>query len=236
MADEYLYGEALKRMDALAGNGQPVFLSLLTVSNHRPYTYPAGRIDKDPAKKRRENAATYADWSFGDFIDKARGHAWFRDTVFVFMGDHGPRVYGAAQVPIPGYRVPLLFYSPSHIAAEQNPVLGSNMDVAPTLLGLLGLSYDSPFFGVDLRRVKAGEGRIVMEHNFSVALGDGAHAAMILPGRGTRGYTMTPGPHELEPVSEPNREALRRAVALIQTAHRMFYAHQYHELGSQPAR
>ena len=234
-ADEYLYAEALKRMDTLASEGKPAFLSLLTVSNHRPYTYPAGRIDKDPARKRRESAATYADWAFGEFVDKARGHAWFRDTVFVFMGDHGPRVYGAAQVPIPGYRVPLLFYAPGHIAPERNPVLGSNMDVAPTLMGLLGLSYDSPFFGIDLRRVKADEGRVVMEHNFSVALGDGTHAAMILPGRGTRGYAMTPGPYELEPQAAPDPQALKRTVALIQTAHRMFYGRQYHDLGSPPA-
>lgn len=235
VADEYLYGEALKRLDALAGAGRPTFLAMLTVSNHRPYTYPAGRIDKDPAKNRRESAATYADWAFGDFIEKARGHAWSRDTVFVFMGDHGPRVYGAARVPVPSYRIPLLFYSPAHIPPERNPVLGSNMDVAPTLLGLLGLSYDSPFFGVDLRRVPPGGGRIAMDHNFSVAVGNGREVAMLLPGRGTRGYAMEIGPHELQPLAEPDPDMLRRTIALIQTAHHMFYRHEYHDLAAAPA-
>lgn len=231
VADEYLYGEALKRFDALTSDGRPAFLAMLTVSNHRPYTYPPGRIDKDPAQKRRENAATYADWAFGDFIERARSHAWFRDTVFVFMGDHGPRVYGAAQVPVPSYRVPLLFYAPTHIAPQRNPVLGSNMDIAPTLLGLLGLSYDSPFFGVDLRRVPPGAGRIAMEHNFSVAVGDSTSVAMLLPGRGSRGYAMDIGPHELKGRDEPDPDMLHRTVALIQTAHHLFYSRRYHELG-----
>lgn len=227
-ADEDLFSEALRRLDAMTKEAAPVFLSLLTVSNHRPYVYPAGRIAKDPAQKRKENSATYADWAFGDFIERARGHAWFKDTVFVFIGDHGPRVYGAAQVPVPSYRVPLLFYAPAHIGAERNATLGSSMDMAPTLLGLLGLSYDSPFFGVDLRRVPSDAGRVAMEHNFSVALGDGRDVAMLLPGRHTRGWSMQPGPDALQPQSDANAALTQKTIALYQTAHRLFYAHHYH--------
>ncbi len=229
VADEYLFGEALRRMDEMATGAQPVFLSLLTVSNHRPYTYPEGRIDKDPARKRKENSATYADWAFGDFVERARARPWFRDTVFVFVGDHGPRVYGAAQVPVPSYRVPLLFYAPAHVAAERNATLGSSMDMGPTLLGLLGISHDSPFFGVDLRRVPPGGGRVAMEHNFAVALGDGSSVAMLLPGRQTRGWAMKPGPVELTPLQGADPALADRAIALYQTAHRLFYGRRYHE-------
>ena len=228
VADEYLFGEALKRLDAMTAAGKPVFLGLLTVSNHRPYVYPKGRIDKDPEAKRRENAATYADWAFGNFVDRARTHAWFKDTVFIFIGDHGPRVYGAAQVPVPSYRVPLLFYAPAHIAPGRDGTLGSSMDMAPTLLGLMGISYDSPFFGVDLRHVPVGGGRVAMEHNFSMALGDGRHVAMLLPGLGARGYDMTPDPAELVPRPAPDPDLLRRSIALYQTAYRMFYGRTYH--------
>ncbi|MBL8698073.1 MAG: sulfatase-like hydrolase/transferase [Alphaproteobacteria bacterium] len=233
-ADEFLFGEALRRLDSMTATGTPVFLSLLTVSNHRPYVYPAGRIAKDPAQKRKENSASYADWAFGDFIERARGHAWFKDTVFVFIGDHGPRVYGAAQVPVPSYRVPLLFYAPAHVAPERNDALGSSMDMAPTLLGLLGLSYDSPFFGVDLRRVPPGGGRVAMEHNFSIALGDGRNVAMLLPGRQQRGWSMRPGPQELVPQPEPDRALVDQAIGLYQTAHRLFYSRHYHQLAGAP--
>ncbi len=239
-ADEYIFTEALKRIDAKAKNKKPFFLSVFTVSNHRPYTYPEGRIKKDPARKRRENSATYADWAFGNFIDRARAYPWFDDTVFIFIGDHGPRVNGAGQVPVPSYRVPLLFFSPKNIAPRRVETLGSSIDVAPTLLGLLGLSYDSPFFGKDLLRVPPGKGRALMSHNFSVAYAEGGNVAVMIPRGKPKGYKMKVGPYELVPQKGgPDEETLKKATALYQTAHRMFYAGQYHSLGASlpaPAR
>ncbi len=236
VADEYLFTEAIKRMDANAKKKSPFFLSVFTVSNHRPYTYPKGRIDKDPARKRKENSATYADWAFGNFIDRAKSRPWFDNTVFIFAGDHGPRVNGAAQVPVPSYRIPLLFYAPKYIKPGRVDTLGSSIDMIPTLLGLLGVSYESPFFGVDLRRVPAGKGRVVMSHNFSVAYGDGRNVTALVPKAKPKGYTMKVGPNELVPrKGGPEPSTLEKAIALFQTAHRMFYSKQYHEL-SQPAK
>lgn len=229
-ADEYLFTEALKRMDANAKEDAPFFLGLLTVSNHRPYVYPDGRIDKPAKRKRRENSATYADWAFGDFIERAVGHSWFKDTVFIFIGDHGPRVYGAATVPVPSYRVPLLFYAPGHLSARRIETAGSSVDVAPTLLGLLGFTYDSPFFGVDLARIPPDKGRVVMEHNYAIAMGTDGHVAAILPGRRTEGYAMKIGPHDLVPAPSVDPELARRTAALTQTAHRLFYGGRYHDL------
>ena len=237
VADEYLFTDGLKRMDALTVRGKPVLFSMLTVSNHRPYTYPDGRIDKESKRKRRENSATYADCSFGDFVERARSKPWFKDTIFIFVGDHGPRVYGAAQVPVPSYRVPLLFYSPANIPAKRDSTLGSSMDVTPTIMGLLGLSYDSPFFGVDLRRVPSGTGRVAMEHNFAVALGNGKDVAMLLPGRDQKGWSMTIGPNDLKPEPAADPALLQRTIALYQTAHELFYNRAYHELsGLTPLR
>lgn len=242
VADEYLFTEAIRRMDEFSKDeamnettkNKPFFLGLLTVSNHRPYTYPEGRIDKDPAAMRRQNAATYADWAFGDFIERSRGHLWFEDTVFIFVGDHGPRIYGAAQVPVPSYRVPLLFYAPRHIAPERNTSLGTIMDLGPTLLGLLGVSYDSPFFGVDLRRVEDGKGRVIMSHNYKIAYGDGKDVAVLVPSGDTRGYTMEPGPGDLVS-STVDPAALKKAIAITQTAHAMFYEQRYHDLAGGDA-
>src|SRR3546814_11636063 len=79
---------------------------MLTVSNHRPYTYPQGRIDKNPKQKRRTNAATYADWAFGNFIHSPRGKPRFDDPVFVFLGPHAPKTPAPAHVPLHGLPVP----------------------------------------------------------------------------------------------------------------------------------
>lgn len=235
VADEYLFKEALNRIDALASDPEPFFFAALTVTNHRPFLYPEGRIAFKPAPNKRDHAAAYADWALGKFIDAARRKPWFDDTIFVMIGDHGPKVWGAAQIPVQAFRVPLLFLAPKHIPAERRGTLGSSMDVGPTLLGLLGLSHDSPFFGVDLRHVPKNGGRIAMAHNFDVAVGDGRNAVVLTPKGDLLGYGMKTGPYQLEGLSEEQvPDTIRRqAVALMQTAHRMFYARQYHEL-SQP--
>jgi phosphoglycerol transferase MdoB-like AlkP superfamily enzyme len=232
-ADEYLYKEGAKRLDQMTASGQPAFLAMLTVSNHRPYTYPEGRIAKDPAQKRKTNSATYADWAYGNFIDSVRNKPWFDNTVFVFIGDHGPKINGAAHVPIDGFRVPLLFYSPKHIVPARNPTLGSSLDMAPTLLGLLGISYDSPFFGIDLRHVPPGGGRIAMAHNFSVAFGTKNQLVVLEPNRTMRAYSFTPGPTPPVWQNEPDPDVAKLAIAETQTAHRMFYNHQYHDLSKE---
>lgn len=236
VADEYMFKEALSRIDRLAAEPGPFLFACLTVSNHRPFRYPDGRIPQRPGLGFKEQGAAYADWSLGQFIDAARGKPWFDDTIFVLLGDHGPKVWGAAQIPVQAFRVPVTFLSPKHIQAGRNPVLGSSMDITPTLLGLLGLSYDSPFFGVDLRRVPPGSGRIAMAHNFDVAVGDGRHAVVLTPKGDLRGYAMQPGPHQLAAVPNDAVPALirKQAAAQTQTAHRMFYARQYHELSEKP--
>ncbi|MBF0124775.1 MAG: LTA synthase family protein [Magnetococcales bacterium] len=235
VADEFLFTEALQRLDEGARSDQPFFLGLLTVSNHRPYRFPEDHVSWDNRKTNRENAASYAAWAFADFVERARSHAWFDDTVFVFIGDHGPRVIGAAQVPIEGFRVPLIFYSPKHITPQRHDVIGSSMDVAPTLLGLLNVSHDTPFFGVDLRRVATGEGRFVMAHNYSIAYGRNGLVTVLDPAKRIRGYrlpTGQPGWAPLVATPTADAEVTREAVALTQLAHRLFYARRYHELGA----
>lgn len=234
VADEYMFKEALTRIDKMAAEPGPFFFAALTVTNHRPFMFPEGRVPYKPAPNKRDHAAAYADWALGQFIDAARKKPWFEDTIFVMLGDHGPKVWGAAQIPVQAFRVPMVILAPKYIKPERNPVLGSSMDVGPTLLGLLGLSYDSPFFGIDLRRVPKGGGRIAMAHNFDVAVGDGRNAVILTPKGALRPYSMQPGPYQLEPVAPEGAPPLilKQAVAQTQTAHRMFYARQYHELSA----
>ena len=233
-AGEYIYDEALRRIETMSGSKNPFFLSLLSISNHRPYTYPEGRIDKDPADKRKENVATYADWSFGRFIEMARKRPWFDDTVFIFVADHGPRLSGQAMVPVDRYRVPLLYYAPGHIKPAQIDTIGSILDFAPTLMGLLDISYDSPFFGVDMRRVPEGQGRVVMSHNYAIGFGQKGHVVTIDPTGDSRGYTMPIGGDDpLVPVDTPDPETRAKAIAITQTAHHMFYGGEY--LWKKPA-
>lgn len=171
VCDEDLFGKAISHLDTLHSSGRPFFTTILTVSNHSPYLYPPGRIAADPKEQRRENAVQYADYCIGKFIRDARSHSWFDSTVFVFLADHGARVYGSQVIPMESYRIPILIYCPSLIPIGQPiDVLGSQLDLAPTILGLLNFDYNSEFFGRDLLQVPEGRHWALMSHNRDVSL------------------------------------------------------------------
>ncbi|GAB6194919.1 LTA synthase family protein [Lysobacter xanthus] len=148
VADEDLYSMALSRFDRAHQAGKPFFAHVMTTSNHRPYTFPAGRGPWP--QKQRESAVQYTDWAIGDFLRRARTHAWFADTVFVITADHCASSAGKAALPAFRYHIPLWVYSPRHVAPGRFDGLVSQIDLPPTLLGLLGFDYRSRFYGVDV--------------------------------------------------------------------------------------
>jgi len=112
VADEVLFYHALKTLTAQAGGGKPFFAHIMTTSNHRPYTYPDGRIDiKSPGG--RDGAVKYTDYAIGKFIDDARRQPWFKDTLFIIIADHCASVAGKSKLPVDGYHIPLIFYAPT---------------------------------------------------------------------------------------------------------------------------
>jgi len=151
VADEHLFEHVLGEIDRekAAQPEHPVFVHIMTTSNHRPYTYPPGRIDI-PSGAGRDGAVKYTDYALGRLIERARQHAWFKDTVFVITADHGANARGSSQIPVDKYRIPVFFYSPAHVAPRRVDRLMSQIDIAPTLLGLLGVAYYSKFLGHDL--------------------------------------------------------------------------------------
>ena len=180
VCDEAIFDRALAEMDALHQSGQPFYTVILTVSNHRPFLYPPGRIAADPERRKRVNAVRYADYALGRFVRDARRRAFFDDTLFVFMGDHGARVYGAAKIPMPSYEIPILFYAPGFVpSGVRVPTLASAMDVPPTILGLLGVEYRSKFFGRDVLALARTEGRAPLTHNNEIALLQGNELAIL---------------------------------------------------------
>jgi len=121
----------------------------MTTSNHRPYTYPANRIDI-PSGKGREGAVKYTDHAIGLLLARASKRPWFKDTVFVITADHGASARGTSQIPVDKYLIPVFVYSPAHVAAARIDRLMSQIDIAPTLLGLLDFHYYTKFLGRDV--------------------------------------------------------------------------------------
>jgi phosphoglycerol transferase MdoB-like AlkP superfamily enzyme len=149
VADEDLFTLALRELDARHAHSTPFFAHVMTTSNHRPFTYPPGRIDIPP-KSGREGGVKYTDYAIGRFIDQARTKPWFADTVFVIVADHTHNGRGRQELPPAAYHIPMIVYAPGRIAAGRVDTIASQIDVAPTLLALLNFSYDSRFFGQDI--------------------------------------------------------------------------------------
>ena len=172
VSDEDIYHRGIEEMRAMHQTGQPFLVSFMTVSNHKPYTYPAGRIPENPDAKIREHAVKYSDWALGDFFRRAKAEPFWKDTIFVVAGDHGARVYGSQTIPLQSYRIPMLIAGPCAVPqAQRVEVPGCQLDVAPTILGIIGRPYRTLFFGHDLLKPGAGErSRGLMHHNRSIAI------------------------------------------------------------------
>ena len=149
VCDEDLFRRAIREGSKSHASGKPFFSMVMTTSNHRPYTYPSGRIDI-PSKTGREGGVKYADYAIGRFIAEASNQPWFKDTIFVFVADHCASSAGKTDIPIKKYEIPMLVYAPGHVEPGRMERLMSQIDVAPTVLGLMNMTYQSDFLGRDI--------------------------------------------------------------------------------------
>jgi phosphoglycerol transferase MdoB-like AlkP superfamily enzyme len=157
VADENLFDLALREIDETSKD-QPVFAHVMTTSNHRPFTYPDGRIDI-PSHTGRNGAVKYTDYAIGKFIKAASTRKWFSTTLFVIVADHCASSAGKVDLPVNKYHIPMLIYSPALIQPDSMNRLMSQIDVAPTVLGLLNFSYTSKFLGYDIFKLEPGRER-----------------------------------------------------------------------------
>ena len=146
--DEDSFAWSLEEADKAHAAGKPFHHFVMTTSNHRPYTWPAGKID--PKLVNREGGVAYTDYAIGAFLKAAATKPWFKDTVFVIVADHCASVAGKRELEIRKYEIPLFIWSPGHIQARRFDPMMSQIDTAPTVLGLLNLPYTSRFVGTDV--------------------------------------------------------------------------------------
>lgn len=149
VCDEDLFRKTIRESRASFAAGRPFFSMVMTTSNHRPFTYPAGTIDIPP-KTGRDGGVKYADHAIGRFLAEARKEPWFKDTVFVFVADHCASSAGKTDLPVKKYEIPLLVYAPHHVKPGRVDRMMAQIDVAPTVLGLLNMSYTTDFLGHDI--------------------------------------------------------------------------------------
>ena len=150
VCDEDMAQKAIRVMNEESQKGNPFFNHWMTVSNHRPFTYPEHKINIDANSKSREGGVKYTDYALRQFFKAAQKQPWFANTVFVIVADHCASSSGKTELPLHKYRIPALIYAPGFIKPQKITTLMSQIDVMPTLFGLLHLKYKSKFIGKDI--------------------------------------------------------------------------------------
>ena len=149
VCDEDLFAKTMQEADKSFAKQKPFFSYVMTTSNHRPYTYPEGRIDI-PSHTGRSGGVKYTDYAIHDFLEKAKQKPWFDNTIFVIVADHNGGSAGKTSLPLWRYKIPLIIYAPQLIKPRTIDKLASQIDVMPTVLGLLNATYEAKMYGDDI--------------------------------------------------------------------------------------
>ncbi len=227
VCDEDLFRKTIREADRSWTAGKPFFSMVMTTSNHRPYTYPAGKIDIAPGAGRG-GGVKYADHAIGHLIEQARTRPWFKDTIFVFVADHCAASAGSTELPVKRYEIPLLVYAPAHIKPRHVDTMMSQIDIAPTVLGLLHFNYETRFMGRDILAMEPGRARAFISTYQKLGYLQGNSLVVLGPQKYLRSYTVdqSTGAVTAVPATGP---AVDAAIAYFQGAS-YFYTNRSNRL------
>ena len=151
ICDQDIFNKMLSVADAQYAQKLPFFNFVMTTSNHRPYTYPSGKIDI-PSGKSREGAVKYTDFALRELFAKAKTKPWFKNTVFVIIADHCASSAGKDEIDVKNYHIPAFIVNLPEAQNQKIQKQCSQIDLWPTLFSLFRWNYESDFFGKDVLR------------------------------------------------------------------------------------
>jgi phosphoglycerol transferase MdoB-like AlkP superfamily enzyme len=215
VSDEDLFAKTHEELKDLQASGKPFFRLVFSSSNHTPFEYPDNTIEQyDDEKNTVNNAVKYADYALGEFIETAKNSDYWNDTVFLIVADHDARVWGDELVPIKNFQIPGLILG-ANIKSRRVETITSQIDLAPTLLSLMGIASEHPMVGRDLVRFPDQPGRAVMQFNDYYAWMDDKYRVTILrPDQKPLAGLYSPETGSTEYLKEtPEAVAIRKALA-----------------------
>lgn len=202
-SDEDLFRTAHTQLQQLHQQGKPFFSLIFTSSNHEPFEFPEGRISLHQEPKAQvNNAVKYADWAMGQFFQQAMQADYWQDTLFLVVADHDNRVYGSNLVPVEKFQIPALILG-ADIKQQQINTLASQIDLAPTLLSMAGISACHPMTGRDFSRDSTSPGRALLQFDqyFALMQQSDARSDQLQSGQ-------QQGQHDLV-ILKPNQQAVK---------------------------
>lgn len=163
---------------------KPFFGLIFTSSNHAPFEFPDGppTLYEQP-RSTVNNAVQYADHALGSFIAKAKAAPYWHDTLFLIVADHNSRVYGSSLVPIERFHIPGLILGGAIRQPQRFKPVASQIDLAPTLVSMMGISGQHPMIGRDLSlpNMQEGPGRAILQFDKIQAYLEGEKVVVLQP-------------------------------------------------------
>ena len=157
VSDQDMFARATEELDKLAARGEPFYALLQSLSNHTPYAMPeklpVERVTGRGSLDEHLTAMRYSDWALGQFFEKAKASSYYKNTLFVVVGDHG---FGSGEqlteMDLFRFNVPLLLIAPGiqEKFGQTRDTVGSQVDVVPTIMGRLKGQTRHQCWGRDL--------------------------------------------------------------------------------------
>ena len=231
ICDEDIFNKVMKEADAASEQGRPFFDFIMTTSNHKPYTYPEGKIDI-PSGTGRSGAVKYTDFAIGQFLKQAKSKPWYNNTVFVIMADHCASSAGRWELDVDNYHIPAIVVNLEGGKGYQITQQCSQIDVMPTLFSMLGWSYENNFFGRDVFSMKPEEQRALVGNYRKLGLLKSNELMVLGDGKVANQYTWNKEDNSLS--GEPMDDAfLTETISYYQLAD-YFYNHGGLDLNANP--
>lgn len=150
VSDDYLFRFGIETINAMQKKRKtPFFTSFLTSSNHAPIIIPDYFKSNNPNPE--EKVIQYADWSIGQFLKEAEKQSWYKNTIFVFLADHGSGIDRTYEMSLSYNHIPIFFYAPYLL---KNPEIRTDLvkqiDVIPSIMGLTNIKYNKNNLGINM--------------------------------------------------------------------------------------
>jgi len=216
ICDEDLYKQSIKYADISSKANKPFFQFVMTTSNHKPYTFPAGKINLPQGD--RNAAVKYTDYALGKFIADAKTKPWFKNTVFVIVADHCASSAGKWEINIDRHHIPAIIYNLNQ-QPEKIDRLTSQIDVMPTLFGYLGWNYNTSLYGKDINQMKAGDERAFIGNYRTLGMLKGNVFTQIDDRRRVKQFAVAGNQKQtLSEIKTKNQELASETISYYQTA------------------
>lgn len=219
ICDEDLYRQSIKYADKNARAHKPFFQFVMTTSNHKPYTFPNGKIDLPQGE--RNAAVKYTDYALGKFLAEAKTKSWFKNTVFVIVADHCANSAGKWEINIKNHHIPAIIYNLPQ-KPEKIDRLTSQIDLMPTLFGYLGWNYNTSLYGKDINQTKIGSERAFLGNYRTLGMLKGNIFTQIDDRKRVKQFAVTGNDQSLSELKTKDIGQISETISYYQTASERF--------------